>query len=90
VTCTGASCRARAVVGFTAVRHGRCGAVSASVTGPDLLTVGFSVNGRRVATDSREPFRANLRFKKRSVVRVRVTTAFDQVVTLDRAVGACR
>ena len=90
VTCAGASCRARPVVGFTLIRQGRCGAVSATVTGPNLLTVVFSVNGRRVATDNREPFRANLQFKKRSVVRVRVTTAFDQVVTLDRAVRACQ
>jgi N-acetylglucosamine-6-sulfatase len=89
VTCAGASCRARPPVGFTAVRHGRCGAVSATVTGSNLRTVGFSVNGRRVATDSREPFRTNLQFKQRSIVRARVTTAFDQVVTLDRAVRAC-
>src|SRR6266511_3528226 len=89
VTCAGPSCRARPPVGFTAVRHGRCGAVSATVTGSNLRTVGFSVNGRRVATDSREPFRTNVQFKQRSIVRARVTTAFDQVVTLDRAVRAC-
>ena len=50
----------------------------------------FTVNGRRAATDSRAPFRANLRFKGKSVVRARIATAFDQVVTADRTVRACR
>jgi N-acetylglucosamine-6-sulfatase len=89
VTCAGANCRARPSVAFSTARRGRCGIVSATVTGPGLQTVGFSINGRRVATDSRQPFRANLRIKKRSVVRARVSTAFDQLVSLDRVVRGC-
>jgi hypothetical protein len=52
--------------------------------------VTFTVNGRRAATDSRAPFRANLHFKSKSVVRARIATAFDQVMTADRTVRACR
>jgi arylsulfatase A-like enzyme len=89
ITCAGASCRARPGVSFTASRRGRCGAVTAAVEGQNVETVGFSVNGKRVATDTRKPFRANLRFKKRAVVRARVATAFDQLVTLDRVVRGC-
>jgi predicted nucleic acid-binding Zn ribbon protein len=63
--------------------------VAASVSGSAIQTVAFSVNGRRVATDSRAPFRANLRFKRRALVRAHVATAFDQLVTLDRTVRGC-
>jgi N-acetylglucosamine-6-sulfatase len=90
VTCAGATCRARPTVRFTAARHGRCGVVATTVSGSNVASVTFMVAGRRVATDARAPFRANLRFKKRSTVRARVTTAFDQVVTADRVVRGCR
>jgi hypothetical protein len=90
VTCAGGTCRARPAVRFTAARHGRCGTVAAAVSGPGITSVSFLVDGRRVATDSRAPFRANLRFKRRSLVRARVATAFDQIVTADRTVRACR
>jgi N-acetylglucosamine-6-sulfatase len=90
VTCAGASCRARPSVGFTAARRGRCGAVTARVWGRELQAVTFFVNGRRAATDLRAPFRANLRFKRRSVVRARGSLAFDRLVTLDRSVRPCR
>jgi arylsulfatase A-like enzyme len=89
ITCAGASCRARPVARFAAARRGKCGAVAASVSGSAIQTVAFSVNGRRVATDSRAPFRANLRFKRRALVRAHVATAFDQLVTLDRTVRGC-
>jgi len=89
VTCTGATCRARPVVRFSAVRRGKCGAVAASLSGSDVQTVAFSVNGRRVATDTRAPFRTNLHFKTRALVRAHVTTAADQLVTADRAVRGC-
>src|SRR6266511_2821799 len=81
ITCTGATCRARPVVRFSAVRRGTCGAVAASLSGSDVQTVAFSVNGRRVATDTRAPFRTNLHFKTRALVRAHVTTAADQLVT---------
>ncbi len=90
VTCAGAGCRARPAVRLTAARQGLCGLVTAIASGPGVASVTFLVDGRRVATDSRAPFRATLRFKKRSVVRARVTVAFDRLVTLDRVVRACR
>jgi N-acetylglucosamine-6-sulfatase len=90
VSCAGATCRGRPTVGLTAARHGRCGVVTAAVAGRDLQAVTFLVNGRRVLADSRPPFRAKLHFKKRSVVRARVSLAFDRLVTLDRSVRACR
>jgi hypothetical protein len=54
-----------------------------------MQNVTFYVDGRRVVTDYRAPFRAKLRFKKRAVVRARVVLAFDRLVTLDRVVRAC-
>jgi arylsulfatase A-like enzyme len=89
VTCAGATCRARPAVAFSAARHGRCGVVTASVRGSNVASVTFTVNGRRAATDSRAPFRAKLRFRQRALVRARVATAFDQLVTSDRTVRAC-
>jgi N-acetylglucosamine-6-sulfatase len=89
VSCAGASCRARPPVSFTAARNGRCGAVTASASGTDVSAAAFYVNRRFVATDTRAPFRATLHFKTRSVVRARVTTAFDQVLTIDRVVRGC-
>ncbi len=89
VTCAGATCRARPIVRFTASRHGKCGAVAAIVSGSGVQTVAFSVNGRHVATDSRAPFRTNLHFKTRALVRAHVTTAADQLVSADRAVRGC-
>jgi N-acetylglucosamine-6-sulfatase len=90
VTCSGATCRTRPSVGFTATRRGRCGVVTAGVSGRGVQAVTFLVNGRRVLADARPPFRAKLRFRKRSVIRARVSLAFDRLVTLDRSVRACR
>jgi hypothetical protein len=64
--------------------------VSSAVSGSNVSSVTFTVNGRRGATDSRAPFRASLRFTGKAVVRARIATAFDQVVTADRTVRACR
>src|SRR5439155_11383215 len=89
VTCSGAICRERPRVGFSAVRQGRCGVVTSTVVGPGLQSVTFLVNGRRVLSDYRAPFRAKLHFKKRSVVRAHVSAAFDRLVTVDRLVHAC-
>jgi N-acetylglucosamine-6-sulfatase len=90
VTCAGASCRARPAVRFSATRRGKCGTVATAVSGSNVASVSFWVNGRHAATDSRAPFRVNLRFKQQATVRARVTTAFDQLVTADRAVRVCR
>jgi hypothetical protein len=76
-------------VRFTAARHGRCGILTATASGPGLQSAMFFVNGRRVLTDNRSPFRARLLVKKRSVIRVRASVAFDRFVTLDRTVRAC-
>ena len=78
VTCKGAACRARPAVALAAGRQGRCGAVHAAVSGAGTQSVTFYAGGRRVATDSRAPFRATLDFKARSVVRARVSLAFDR------------
>ena len=90
VSCVGATCRARPGLRFSAGRRGRCGAVAASVSGSNVIAVTFMVDGRRAASDARAPFRVNLNFKKKAVVRARVATASDQVVTADRTVRACR
>jgi N-acetylglucosamine-6-sulfatase len=89
MTCAGATCRARPPLVFTAARRGRCGVVRTSVAGSGVASVTFMVNGRRAATDTRAPFRANLRFKGRATVRARVATRFDQLVTSDRTVRGC-
>jgi N-acetylglucosamine-6-sulfatase len=89
VSCAGASCRTRPSVRLTAGRSGRCGVVTAAVGGKAVESATFLVNGSRVLTDLRPPFRAKLRFKKRSVVRARVTLAFDRLVTLDGVVRGC-
>ena len=90
VSCAGAACRARPAVRFTAGRQGLCGVVTATASAPGLQNATFYVDGRRIVTDYRSPFRAKLRFKKRAVVRVRVVLAYDRLVTLDRVVRACR
>ncbi|MGZ8696190.1 MAG: hypothetical protein ACXWZ1_02440, partial [Gaiellaceae bacterium] len=90
VSCAGDACRARPAVRFTAGRQGRCGVVTTTVSAPGTQNATFYVDGRRVLTDYRSPFRAKLRFKKQAVVRARVVLANDRLVTLDRTVRACR
>jgi len=90
VACAGPACRARPAVRFTAGRKGGCGVVTATVAGQGVQNAAFFVDGRRVVTDYRSPFRAKVQFKKRAVVRARVALAFDRLVTLDQVVRACR
>ena len=89
VSCAGASCRARPVVRYTATRSGRCGVVKAAVSGNGVQSVGFYADGRRLASDSRAPFAAKLRFRTRRTVRARVALAFDRLITVDRVVRGC-
>jgi hypothetical protein len=89
VSCAGTACRARPAVRFTAGRHGRCGAVTATASASGVQNATFYVDGRRVVTDYRSPFRARLQFEKRAVVRARVVLAYDRLVTLDRVVRGC-
>jgi N-acetylglucosamine-6-sulfatase len=89
VTCAGTTCRTRPPLVFTAVRRGRCGALSAAVAGSGVTSVTFTVNGRRAAVDTRRPFHVDLHFNGRATVRARVATMFDQLVTADRTVKGC-
>jgi N-acetylglucosamine-6-sulfatase len=89
VKCAGTNCRTGPPVRFTAARNGNCGNVRAMVTGPDIQTAAFLVNGVPRAKDGRAPFRVALKFKQRAVVHVRVTLAFDRVVTRNRIVQGC-
>jgi N-acetylglucosamine-6-sulfatase len=89
VKCAGGSCRSGPPVRLTAARRGRCGNVGAALSGPGIQFAAFTVNGVPRAKDGRAPFRVNLRFKQRAVVRVRATLAFDRVVTRDQVVRAC-
>ncbi|MFL6012254.1 MAG: hypothetical protein ACJ734_10765, partial [Gaiellaceae bacterium] len=75
---------------FSAARRGRCGTVVATVGGASVAAVRFTVNGRPGPTDVRAPFRLRYLSKARVLVRARVATRFDQVVTSDRTVRACR
>ena len=90
VTCAGATCRARPPLVVTAARRRRCGPVRVAVAGSGITSVTFLVGGRRAATDTRRPFGATLHFARSATVRVRVATAFDQLVTVDRPVRGCR
>jgi len=89
-TCAGAACRARPPLVVTAARRGRCGPVRASVAGSGITSVTFLVGGRRAATDTRRPFGATFHFARSATVRMRVATAFDQLVTVDRPIRGCR
>src|SRR5262249_57802468 len=55
VSCAGASCHVPPAVRLRTVRHG-C-SVTATVTGADIHSVGFSVNRRGLRSDTRVPFR---------------------------------
>jgi hypothetical protein len=61
----------------------------ATVSGSNLASVRFTVNGRPGPTDRRAPFRVKVRDKRRLFVRAQVETAFDQLVTADRTVRGC-
>jgi N-acetylglucosamine-6-sulfatase len=88
VTCSGGSCRTRPAVALSVRRTG-C-SIRATVTGSDMQSVGFSVNGRKVATDSRAPFRMTVRRRGTVSVRARVALFADRLVTADRRVQSCR
>ena len=89
VSCAGASCRTRPTVRFTATRRARCGTMVATVSGSNLASVRFTINGRPGGTDAHAPFQIKLRDERRIFLRARVATRFDQFVTVDRTVRAC-
>jgi arylsulfatase A-like enzyme len=88
VTCSGGSCRTKPAVRLSVLRSG-C-SIRAIVTGSGTQSVGFWINGRRVATDSRRPFRVTVRRRGVVSVRARVTLSADRLVTADRRVQSCR
>ena len=69
------------------VRH-RC-AVTATVTGANIRTVGFSVNHRGLRSDTRAPFRATVRVRGSALLRARVAVGVDRLVSVDRTVRGC-
>jgi N-acetylglucosamine-6-sulfatase len=87
VTCAGATCRTAPAVGMSVRRTG-C-SIHATIAGPGAVSVGFRVNGRRVATDSKRPFRMTVVRRGAVSVRARVTFTNDRLVTADRRVGRC-
>ena len=88
VTCKGTACRNAPRV---AVRARGCGKVS--VSGSDILSVAFQVNGKSVLVDRRRPFRVSLarkRFRRgANLVRARISLRYDRLVTRD-ALVRCR
>ncbi len=88
VACAGGTCRTPPAVGLSVRRRG-C-SIRAAVSGSGTTSVGFWVNGRHVATDSRRPFRVTV--VRRGVVRLRarVSVFADRLVTADRRVQSCR
>jgi N-acetylglucosamine-6-sulfatase len=88
VTCAGGTCRRKPAVKLSVLRSG-C-SIRAIVRGRGIRTVGFSINGRGVASDSRPPFRVTVRRHGVVSVRARVLLAADRLVTADRHVQSCR
>jgi N-acetylglucosamine-6-sulfatase len=88
VSCAGATCRARPAVRLSIHRSG-C-RIRSTVTGGGTQSVGFWINGRHVATDSRRPFRVTVVRRGMVSVRARVALSADRVVTADRRVRSCR
>jgi hypothetical protein len=69
------------------VRHG-C-SVTATVTGADIHSVGFSVNHRGLRSDTRAPFRVTVRVRGSELLRARIASGVDRLVSVDRTVRGC-
>src|SRR5262249_57997944 len=76
VSCAGASCHVPPAVRLRTVRHG-C-SVTATVTGADIHSVGFSVNRRGLRSDTRVPFRVTARVRGTALLRARVASGVDR------------
>jgi arylsulfatase A-like enzyme len=87
VTCVGVTCRTAPAVGMSLRRTG-C-TIRATVAGRGALSVGFWVNGRLVATDSKRPFRVTVARPGAVSLRARVEFNADRVVTAQRRVPRC-
>jgi arylsulfatase A-like enzyme len=88
VTCAGATCRTKPAVRL-ALRRSGC-RIRATLTGGGTRSVGFWVNGRHVATDSRRPFRVTVVRHGVVSVRARVALTGDRLVTADGHARSCR
>ena len=89
--CAGASCRKGPALALRASCAG--GKRRTSVAGADArwaTGVEFMVRGKRVARDRRRPFGVVLRASTSGLLRARAFLADGRVVTLDRALRACR
>ena len=87
VSCAGAACHVRPAVTMATRRHG-C-SVTATVTGTDIHSVGFSVNHRGTRSDTRAPFRLTVRVRRTALLRARVAVGVDRLVSVDRTVRGC-
>jgi len=87
VSCAGGSCRTPPAVNMTVRRHG-C-SVTATVSAPDIQSVGFSVNRGAVRADTHRPFRRTVRVRGKALLRARVALGVDRLVTVDRTVRGC-
>lgn len=87
VSCAGATCRAGPAVSMS-VRRSGC-SIRATVVSPGAVSVGFWANGRRIATDSKRPFRVTVARRAATSIRARVTFTADRLVTADRRVPGC-
>ena len=87
VSCAGRTCHVPPAVRMRTVRHG-C-AVTATVTGSGIHSVGFSVNHRGLRSDRRAPFRVTVRVRGKALVRAQVASGVDRLVSVDRTVRGC-
>jgi N-acetylglucosamine-6-sulfatase len=87
VSCAGGTCHVPPAIRMTTRRRG-C-SVTATVTGADIHSVGFSVNHRGLRSDTRAPFRVTARVHGNGLLRARVAVGVDQLVSLDRTVRGC-
>jgi len=87
ISCAGATCHVPPAVRLATRRHG-C-SVTATVTGADIHSVGFSVNHRGARSDSHAPFRLTVRVRGTALLRARVAVGVDRLVSVDRTVRGC-
>jgi N-acetylglucosamine-6-sulfatase len=87
VSCAGARCHVPPAVRMRTARHG-C-SVTATVTGAEIHSVGFSVNHRGLRSDTRAPFRVTVRVRGSALLRARVASGVDRLVSVDRTVRGC-
>ena len=63
--------------------------MTATVTGAEVHSVGFSVNHRGTRSDTRAPFRLTVRVRGKALLRARISVGVDRLVSVDRTVRGC-